>query len=321
MKIPNISSYMRYSKSYTALTNKKPHIIKRSGAFLSGLNKDTVSFRKKPSGPDLSLMSEKELYVQHLKSEFEKLIKDDSAQKSPLFQKVNTGFFAKLNDHLINNPDKPFLISISGESASGKTTVCNIIKQKAQQQNLPVEIFSADNYFKDISKLIKQHGSFDKLLASGYDVDSPNNFDLEQLYSDLSELSDGHDVKIPKYLINGTGVVVPKAIDKKSQSVIIVEGMATMYGKAADLFDLKLYIDIKPEIQEKWYIERAQASRNQSEENAKKALKYVREASKKYILPKKDDSDIILNGGCPPDYINEVVEKISNIAISCRDPN
>ena len=74
-----------------------------------------------------------------------------------------------------------------------------------------------DNYFKDISALINEYGSFDKLLESGYDVDSPDNFDMEQLYTDLYTLSTGVDVKIPQYLVNGTGIVVPKAIEKKAR--------------------------------------------------------------------------------------------------------
>ncbi len=185
-----------------------------------------------------------------------------------------------------------------------------------KSKNYFVKEYYIITYFRDISALIKEHGSFDNLLASGYDIDSPDNFDLEQLYLDLSDLSEGKDVKIPQYLVNGTGVVLPKAIDKKSQKIIIVEGMATMYGKAADLFDLKLFIDVDPKMQEKWYIDRAQTSRNQNEENARKQLAYVREASKKYILPKKGNSDVILNGGCSLDYINGVIENIYDITKS-----
>ena len=93
-------------------------------------------------------------------------------------------FIRKFTSRLINNPEKHFLIGISGESASGKTTICNTIKQSIERLNLPVEILSADNYFKDISQLIKEYGSFDKLLESGYDVDSPDNFQMDLLFFD-----------------------------------------------------------------------------------------------------------------------------------------
>lgn len=263
--------------------------------------------------PDFNTNSGREFFAQYLYSKFNQILEYDRKSDSPVFKSIKSDFYKRFMQRLIHNPEKHFLIGISGESASGKTTICNTIKKATQRHNMPVEILSADNYFRDISDLIKQHGSFDKLLASGYDVDSPDNFDMEQLYDDLYMLSKGFDVKIPEYLVNGTGIVVPKAIPKKAQKIIVVEGMATMYGKVADLFDIKLFVDISPDIQEKWFIYRAQTSRNQNEENARKQLAYVREASKKYILPKKDNSDIIINGASSLDYFIQIIDYIYQI--------
>lgn len=263
--------------------------------------------------PDFNTNSGREFFAQYLYSKFNQILEYDRKSNTPVFKSIKSDFYKRFMQRLIHNPEKHFLIGISGESASGKTTICNTIKKATQRHNMPVEILSADNYFRDISDLIKQHGSFDKLLASGYDVDSPDNFDMEQLYDDLYMLSKGFDVKIPEYLVNGTGIVVPKAIPKKAQKIIVVEGMATMYGKVADLFDIKLFVDISPDIQEKWFIYRAQTSRNQNEENARKQLAYVREASKKYILPKKDNSDIIINGASSLDYFIQIIDYIYQI--------
>ena len=263
--------------------------------------------------PDFSTTAGREVLAVYLYSKFKQILEYDRNSETPIFQYIKPDFLPKFTKRLIHSPEKRILIGISGESASGKTTICNKFIETTKRLNMPVEIMSADNYFKDISGLIKEHGSFDKLLETGFDVDSPNNFDLEQLYEDLYKLSQGHDVKIPQYLVNGTGIVVPKAIDKSAKKIIVVEGMATMHGKAADLFDIKIYVDINPEIQEKWFLYRAQASRNQDEENARKQLAYVREASKKYILPKKDNSDIIINGASSLDYFSQIIEYIYNI--------
>ncbi len=263
--------------------------------------------------PDFSTKAGREILAIYLHSKFKQIIDYDKNNPTPIFQSISPDFISKFTDRIINNPEKHFLIGISGESASGKTTICNTIKSAIEKFSMPVEILSADNYFKDISQLIKEHGSFDNLLASGYDVDSPNNFDMEQLFKDLDMLSKGIDVKIPQYLVNGTGIVVPNAISKRAEKIIVVEGMATMYGKVADLFDIKLYVDIAPEIQEKWFINRAMTSRNQNEENARKQLDYVRKASKKYILPKKNNSDIIINGASSLDYFTQIIEFIYKI--------
>ncbi len=269
--------------------------------------------------PDFKTKSGREFLAVYLHAKFNQILNYDSKNDNPIFKSVHPDFIKKFTKRLINNPEKHFLIGISGESASGKTTICNTIKQVTDRLNMPIEILSADNYFKDISSLIKEYGSFDKLLASGYDVDSPDNFDMTQLFIDLEMLSRGIDVRIPQYLVNGTGIVIPKAIEKKAKKIIVVEGMATMYGKVADLFDVKLYVDIDPNIQEKWFIYRAQTSRNQNEENARKQLAYVREASKKYILPKKDNSDIIINGASSLDYFTQIIEYIYKITNNFSD--
>lgn len=263
--------------------------------------------------PDFSTKSGREFLAFYLYSKFKQILNYDRNSAAPIFKNVHPDFIPKFTRRLIHNPEKHFLIGISGESASGKTTICNTIKKETERLNMPVEILSADNYFRDISALIKQHGSFDNLLASGFDVDSPDNFNLEQLYIDLEKLSRGENVRIPEYLVNGTGVVVPEAIEKQAKKIIVVEGMATMHGAVADLFDVKLYVDVEPEIQEKWFLYRAQTSRNQNEENARKQLAYVREASKKYILPKKDASDIIINGASSLEYFAQIIDYIYTI--------
>lgn len=270
--------------------------------------------------PDFSTRSGREFLAIYLYSKFKQILNYDKNSNAPIFKSIHPDFIQKFTRRLINTPEKHILIGISGESASGKTTICNTIKQVTERLNMPIEILSADNYFKDISQLVKNYGSFDNLLASGYDVDSPNNFNMEQLFIDLELLSQGQDVRIPEYLVNGTGVVVPNAIPKKAKKVIVVEGMATMYSPVSELFDVKLYVDIDPEIQEKWFLYRAQTSRNQNEENARKQLAYVRKASKKYILPKKDASDVIINGASSLSYFSQIIEYIFTITNNFSNP-
>ena len=262
--------------------------------------------------PDFNTAAGRVLFAEYLGSKFKHLIEYDRRSSFHLFKSIKPDFTKRFLKRLIENPERRVLIGIFGESASGKTTICNTIEKSIKKFNMPVEILSCDNYFRDISELIKKHGSFDNLLASGYDVDSPDNFNLEQLYNDLLKLVSGEDVKIPQYLVNGEGISVPEAIPKKAAKIIAAEGMASLHGKSAELFDIKIYIDINPDIQREWFIKRAVTSRNQNEENALKQLAYVREASKKYILPKKDSTDIVINGACPLEYFEQIIEYFYN---------
>lgn len=259
--------------------------------------------------PDFSTKTGREFLAFYLQTKFKQIISYDKKNPTPIIKEINPNFISKFSRRLIDNPSKKFLIGISGESASGKTTICKQIKKTSESLNLPIEFLSIDNYFNDISHLIKKYGDFDTLRDSGYDVDSPENFQLDLLKEDLSKLANGIDIKAPEYLINGTGISVPDSIPISSEKFILVEGMAAMYKDIKDIFDVKIYIDIDPKIQRKWFMERA-SKRNQSEENALKHWEYVCSAAEKYIHPAKPDADIIINGASSLEYFSQIIEYI-----------
>jgi len=267
---------------------------------------------KKIRKPDFSTKEGRGIMAFILQKEFEYILNMDKDAETPFIKRVKDDFVSRFTKRIIDNPSKKIMIGICGESASGKTTICKHIKKTVDRYSLPVEIISTDNYFNDISDLIKEHGSFDKLLESGYDVDAPTNFMTDQLKEDLKLLADGQDVMTPQYLINGSGVSVPRSLPAKSQKIIAVEGMATMYDNVYDLFDIKLYIDIDRDKQEERFLARA-ASRNQNRDNALKQLKYIREASEKYILPHKHKWDIIVDGSVSIPYFEQIIEYLYGI--------
>lgn len=267
---------------------------------------------KKIKKPDFSTKEGRGMMAYILQKEFEYILNIDKDSETPFFKRVKDDFVPRFTKRMIENPEKRIMIGICGESASGKTTICEHIKQTVDKYKLPVEIISTDNYFNDISELIKQHGGFDKFLESGYDLDAPSNFMTDQLKEDMKMLAEGHDVMTPQYLINGSGVNVPKSLPAKSQKIIVVEGLAAMYDNVYDLFDIKIYIDIDRKEQEERFLARA-VTRNQNRENALKQLKYIREASEKYILPHKHKWDIIVNGTVSIPYFEQIIEYLYGI--------
>ena len=165
----------------------------------------------------------------------------DNKAAEPIFVEVRYDFIQKFSRRLIQNPEKRIMIGITGESASGKSTICKEIQNVIKRFNMPVTILTTDNYFNDISELIKKFGTFDNLRDNGYDVDSPNSFQLDILKEDLDKISHGEDVYSPEYLLNGTGVSVPKSKFVPSNKIVVVEGMASMFGKNKDILDLFFY--------------------------------------------------------------------------------
>ncbi len=271
-------------------------------------NKETEKIQK----PNFDTRVGREFLAFYLKTKFKQIINYDKKAAKSLFLQVSPDFLEKFLDRLINNPKRKILISITGESASGKSTICAQIQKCINDKNLPISIVNTDNYFNDISELINQYGTFDALRDAGYDVDSPHNFQLDLLRDDIEKLANGSDVKIPKYLVNGTGISIPNAIEIKSKKIIIVEGMAATYKEVHDMFDIKIYIDLNNKIRKKRFLERAQV-RNQDHENALKHWDYVCDAGRKYVVPAKEKCDIIANGECNLEYFTQILEYINLI--------
>ena len=258
--------------------------------------------------PDCNLKSGRELLAFYLHSKFRQVIAYDSKCEAPLFKKVNPNFVSRFSRRLIDNPSKRLLIGITGESASGKSTICKEIKRTIEQFNLPVSVLSTDNYFNDISKEIKEYGGFDNLRDAGYDLDAPSNFQLDILKEDLIKLSRGVNIKAPMYLPNGTGVSVPNAQEILSQKLIVVEGIATMYEMVQDVFDIKIYVETDNEIRKSRFVSRACKERNQDEENAIKHWNYLIEAGERYVKPFRNQVDVIIDGNVDLEYFSDILK-------------
>ncbi|MBQ7287347.1 MAG: hypothetical protein IJW73_06265 [Candidatus Gastranaerophilales bacterium] len=268
--------------------------------------------KEKIQKPNCQTRTGRSLLAFYLQTKFKQIINHDKKSDKQLIISYKNDFLENFTNRLINRPNDKILIALSGESASGKSTICKQITRCIDELNLPVTILTADNYFNDISELIKKHGNFDLLRDSGYDVDSPNNFYLDLLREDILKLQQGEDVLTPEYLVNGTGISKPKSISVKSNKIIIVEGMCSIYDKVQDIFDIKIYIDLDEEERKRRFLNRA-ISRNQDHENALKHWNYIQYAGKKYLQPHKDSCEIIINGECDLNYFAHMVEYINLI--------
>jgi len=257
--------------------------------------------------PDFTSKTGRELLAFYLQSKFKQILAYDKKCQTPVFREVNPNFISNFTKRLINNPSKRLLIGITGESASGKSTICNTIRQIIGEYYMPVSLLSTDNYFKDISDLIKKYGSFDNLTDNGYDVDAPESFQLELLRGDLEKLAQGQDITAPKYIANGTGVCVPNSIEIKSNKIVVVEGIATMYDAVKDVFDIKIYVETENDIRRERFIKRAIAERNQTRENALKHWNYLISAGQKYVVPFRESADFVLDGNSDLNYFREIL--------------
>ena len=254
-----------------------------------------------------------------MQSKFKQLINFDKKAQTPIFNEIKDDFIQNFSKRLITTPDKRIMIGITGESASGKSTICKAISSIIESFDMPVTVLTTDNYFNDISDLIKKYGTFDALRDNGYDIDSPSSFQLNTLRSDLEALSRGEDIDAPEYLPNGTGISIPKSKHVCSNKIIVIEGIASMYDDVKDVFDVKVYVETDLETRKERFLKRAYTERNQDIENAKKHWEYILGAGEKYVKPARKYSDLILNGETDMNYFFRILEYIHTITNNFED--
>ena len=262
-----------------------------------------------------------DLRILKRKKQLYALVMRELLTKNTIIQSLKPDFFDRLNKMIALQ--RPVLVAISGESASGKTTFVKIIKEQAarvqeRRENLILSTIKGDNYFNDISEGIQKYGSFDELLASGYNPDAPSSFQLDLMRRDLGSLMMRDNVLIPRYQLNGTGVSIPKCVEIKPAEVIIVEGMSSLYDDIHDIFDLKVFVDIDASTQKERYLVRCK-ERNQAVEDAKKQLEIVTNSAQKYIKPTKKYADIVLNGNANVEQLKIFAMNFLRIIHSCDE--
>lgn len=277
---------------------------------MNSLFEDFSIHKDKIQKPNFETRMGREFLAFYLKTKFKQIINWDKKTGQNLFLHIKDDFIEKFLNRLINEPKQRILIGITGESASGKSTICEEILKNTKRLDLPVSILSTDTYFNDISELIKKYGDFDKLRDAGYDVDAPENFQLDLMGKNLADLKNGNDILAPKYLINGTGISIPNGLPVKSNKIIVVEGMSTVFEPVKNLFDIRIYVETDNKIRKKRFIGRAK-SRNQDKENAQRHWEYVLKAGEKYVQPAKNECDIIASGECDLEYFAKLLEYIN----------
>jgi len=264
--------------------------------------------------PDFNSKAGRELLAFYLQTKFKQIFAYDRHSKTPIFKEIHPTFIQRFTKRLITKPEKRILIGITGETASGKSTICHEVKNLIEQLSMPVSVLSTDNYFNDISGLIKKYGSFDNVRDSGYDIDAPSSFQMELLKKDLTELSEGRNIKAPRYVPNGTGVSIPEALEIVSDKLIVVEGTATFYEEVKDIFDVRIYIETEDNIRRERFMKRAIGERNQTFENAEKHWNYVFDAGIKYVQTGRASADFVVDGNVDLNYFDKILEYIHTIA-------
>lgn len=231
-----------------------------------------------------------EMFRKH--EDMKSLLKYNLSIENPVFVSLKSDFLYKMQRLL--KQDRPIMIAITGESASGKSCFTQNLKQFILDMGVECSFISCDNFYQDISCYYEKYGNYGNALAAGVDLEGPSAFDLEELEKSLDDISHGKDICIPKMNLSN-GVCIKNQTPVKSAKVILVEGIASMWNGLDKKFDITIYVDLDEATRKARHIERA-ASRNKSKEEALQMWKYMSASAELHIQPHKDKCDMVLNG-------------------------
>ncbi len=180
------------------------------------------------------------------------------------------------------------IVGIAGGSASGKTTIVNMIKEYFKND---IELISHDNYYW-------AHDDMPLEERSKLNYDHPSSFDTAKMIEDVKALKEGRAIYRPVYdyamhtRSNETVLVEPK-------KVIIVEGILILEDtELRDLMDIKVFVDTDADERLMRRITRDIHDRGRSIESVLTQYKdTVKPMHEQFVEPSKKYADIIIPRG------------------------
>lgn len=238
------------------------------------------------------------------------VILNDKKQKQPLILRVNEAFIFNIARKAILEKDSSFIISIAGESASGKTTlVRNAAKAcvKSDTNNV-YTIISCDDYYKDESEQLKMAGSYERLFESGFSFDTPDAIDLDLMKEHLVKLKNKEEIYCPEYDFV-TCVSKKNAVLKTPAKLILNEGLYVLKENVRDIADVKIYVYTPFEVMKQRWFMRAE-SRGKVGVAAQMQFHDVNQTAFRHIRPTMDLADVVINGMTTQAYIEDFIQEL-----------
>eukprot|EP00062_Callorhinchus_milii_P026752 gi/632989232/ref/XP_007883538.1/ PREDICTED: uridine-cytidine kinase 2-A-like [Callorhinchus milii] len=210
---------------------------------------------------------------------------------------------------------RPFLIAVSGGTASGKSSVCQKIvellgQNKVDQHQRQVVILSQDSFYRVLTVEQKT-----KVSKGQYNFDHPDAFDNELILRTLKDIISGRTVQIPVYdfVVHSRK---EEMVTVYPADVVLFEGILVFYSQEVrELFQLKLFVDTDADTRLSRRVLRDINERGRDlEQVLTQYTTFVKPAFEEFCLPTKKYADVIIPRGVENLVaINLIVQHIQDI--------
>jgi len=160
---------------------------------------------------------------------------------------------------LLGAPPKkvPFVISIAGSVAVGKSTLARVLQTILMQQykDKQVDLITTDGFLYP-NEVLEERGLMER---KGF----PESYDMNRLINFMGDVKSGKpNIKVPKYSHEVYDIIEGEYLTIDQPDILIIEGINTLQLPAnekiyaSDFFDFSFYVDADPDKIEKWYLQR-----------------------------------------------------------------
>jgi uridine kinase len=181
---------------------------------------------------------------------------------------------------------RPYIVGISGGSASGKSSFLNDIFKKMPEKS--ISLVSQDNYYVSKELQVKDENGKENF-------DLPTSIDRKAFYDDMYKLMQNETIVINEYTFNNDAAQNRKIIVKPAP-IIILEGLFIFYyEEIRQVLDLSIYIDAKDEVKLERRLKRDSEERGYPEaEVLYQWHNHVLPSYYKYLRPYRDLAHVIV---------------------------
>ena len=180
----------------------------------------------------------------------------------------------------------PYLVGITGGSASGKTTFLNRLLAAFPEDQ--VCLVSQDNYYHPRDQQVLDDQGV-------HNFDLPASIDAAAYAADVLALSQGREVRRQEYTFNNAAAT-PKQLVFRPAPIVVVEGIFVLhFAEIAKLLDLKVYIDAQEHVK---LHRRIVCDRDERGYDLADVLyrytHHVAPTYEKFIAPYKHEADVVI---------------------------
>lgn len=203
---------------------------------------------------------------------------------------------------------RPIMLCLVGDSGAGKSTLARGC----------VEILGEDQV---VDICLDDYHSLDRVGRSERKITAlhPDCNHLDLMGQHMRLLRHGETIFKPVYNHSNGQFDVPELVTPRP--LVIINGLHALFTpELRRQWDLSVFLDPHPTLRVEWKIKRDTSKRGYAREDVVRQLEHRRHDSEAYVMPQRDQADIVISFCPPSDYTQTLDDTTLDVRLTIRHP-